>query len=309
MRRRRRAGLVLLVAHHHVREAAAAHLVAKGRIAHAEAAILLAKAAAHGRRAAHRRTAAKAVECAAVGGAEAVARHLDVVVEAVGRRAAAARLLARAATARRLVVVLLLLEGAVLLVGGKVDLKVVVHAELALDVLAAEGAAQPDDRRRLRRRRGRHRDDLAVGKVVGRVKGDARERRVVVEGEEHRGARQVGVEVHVVERVVLRDLVVRLRPRARRELDRARLLEGVLHLDERLRAVGEQVANLAREDAHDAEEEVAGDAEGHRRGGVGDVVNGVLDVRLHDLHLGHLLLHVRREPDLGERALLGEHQL
>ena len=151
---------------------------------------------------------------------------------------------------------------------------------------------------------------LEVVVVVGDR--DARESVVVVDGEEHRLRRQVGVEVHVIVEgvmLLLRDLIVRLGARAGGELDAARGLEGVLDLDECLRAVREQVGHLAREDAHDAEQEVSRDTECHRHTRVLDVLDGLRDICLDDLDLGHLLVHVRSKPNLAERALFRQHQL
>ena len=75
---------------------------------------------------------------------------------------------------------------------------------------------------------------------------------------------KVRVEVHLVEVLGVGDVVVAAGRGARRHVHAARPAEGVLDLDHRLRAVGEQVGDLAREDAHHAQHQVAGHAQRHR---------------------------------------------
>ena len=182
---------------------------------------------------------------------------------------------------------------------------------------------------RVRRERGRRRDVVqgeaaaarrtlvdieAVGgkEVLRRIwDGDARERIVLIGRKEHRLLREVRVQVHLVVKLLLAGNVLKVfRARARSELDAALALgEGVLDLDERVGAVGEEVGHLAREDAHDAEEQVARDAERHRHVWLHDILDRGRDVGLDDLELGDLLVHVRGEPDLAERALLREDEL
>ena len=104
---------------------------------------------------------------------------------------------------------------------------------------------------------------VVESEAVGRVRDDdAREGVIVlVVREEHRLRRQVGVEVHVIVKVLdAGNLLKRLGASALGELNAGALalhLESILDLDERLRAVRKQERHLAREDAHDAEQQVA----------------------------------------------------
>lgn len=108
-----------------------------------------------------------------------------------------------------------------------------------------------------------------------------------------------------------------------------------LDLGDHLRGVGREVADLLGVDAREAEQQVAGHAQGQRRrrlldalcgrAGAGRVLGGRgasrrpntcrvrtdvrLDVRLHHRLLVQLLLPVGGKPDLAEGALLGEEEL
>ena len=66
--------------------------------------------------------------------------------------------------------------------------------------------------------------------------------------------------------------------------------EGHLDLDHGLLGVVHEVLDLARVDPNDAQEEVAGDSQGQRDGGVDDGVDRVGDVGGEDLGLGQLLV-------------------
>jgi hypothetical protein len=138
---------------------------------------------------------------------------------------------------------------------------------------------------------------LQLGLAEGDVaKGALRERhareQVVVVVARKRLRRQSGVQVHLVEPLGVGDLVVSARRGPGREVDDTGAREGILDLDDGFGAIRHQVRHLAREDAHDTEQQVPRHAERHRAVGVLNVVHRLGDVGRHDLHLGHLLLHV-----------------
>ena len=86
--------------------------------------------------------------------------------------------------------------------------------------------------------------------------------------------------------------------------------EGHLDLDHGLLGVVHEVLDLARVDPNDAQEEVAGDSQGQRDGGVDDGVDRVGDVGGEDLRPPQLLVApVRGQPHLAQRALLGQDDL
>ena len=80
-------------------------------------------------------------------------------------------------------------------------------------------------------------------------------------------------------------------------------------LDERLIAVGEQVLGLARVDAHDAEQQVAGRAQRELHARLDDRLHAAADVRLEDVRLSQLAVPVSGKPDARQRALLAEHKV
>lgn len=85
--------------------------------------------------------------------------------------------------------------------------------------------------------------------------------------------------------------------------------ESHLDLDEGLVAVGQQIFRLPGVDADDAEEQVAGRAQGHLHLGLQDAVHRFLDVGLEYVRFGELLVPVGGEPYSGQGALLGQDEV
>lgn len=82
-----------------------------------------------------------------------------------------------------------------------------------------------------------------------------------------------------------------------------------LNLDERFVTIGQQILSLTGIDPHDSEQQMPGSTQGQLDLGLHDAIDGLLDVCFEDVRLGNLFIPMGCQPNSGQRALFGQHNV